>query len=585
MAVLEEAAARTRAAEEAEAAVARAEDALRDSAGAQKEAEARNDEAVSHHEHAERDHRGAEEAVRLAREKVETAALTERLRTARATTASMDDAVKRLEQEPVTAAEVDSLLSLEHHLAVAVAGAEAAATTLTLEGLRGQQTVTLNGDTLSLEAPGASTEHQVAHGAELIVGDVRLRVEPHPDAVRCAERRDDLQSQLQGRLRAVGCADVSEARERSAARERLGEEVEGLRRQLAAALDGLSLQELAAAVTERAGADVADERIDLDAFVAEATQCALRAQEARQASEATQRELTDRTRARLTVERTHALARAQYDVAETELARVRATLAEARARADDETVSQAVAEHREALTAARARLAQAEKALADVGADELEAALATAQSRLSQTRESLEQARAEFHDVKGRLEVTAAEGRHEARERAEQQLDDARRRYDSVERRARAARQLHTTLQRHRSQAHDWYAAPYARAIERLGAAVYGESFGVTVDSRLAITHRWLHGVRVPFEQLSGGAAEQLGILARLAVASLIDPDHCAPVVIDDALGFTDPERLQGLGRVFSSAGQEHAGQIIVLTCTPQRYDAVQGAHRVALGA
>ena len=45
------------------------------------------------------------------------------------------------------------------------------------------------------------------------------------------------------------------------------------------------------------------------------------------------------------------------------------------------------------------------------------------------------------------------------------------------------------------------------------------------------------------------------------------------PVVIDDALGFTDPDRLTKMGAVFDAVGGD--GQVIVLTCSPQRYASV----------
>jgi hypothetical protein len=37
------------------------------------------------------------------------------------------------------------------------------------------------------------------------------------------------------------------------------------------------------------------------------------------------------------------------------------------------------------------------------------------------------------------------------------------------------------------------------------------------------------------------------------------------------------------MSEVFDSLGAE--GQVIVLTCTPARYDGVQGAHRIDLSA
>lgn len=90
----------------------------------------------------------------------------------------------------------------------------------------------------------------------------------------------------------------------------------------------------------------------------------------------------------------------------------------------------------------------------------------------------------------------------------------------------------------------------------------------------------------VPFAELSGGAKEQLGILARLAVARLVDPTQGVPVVIDDALGYSDPERLERMGEVLgATAGPDADLQVILLTCTPGRYSAVPGARTVRLAA
>ena len=60
----------------------------------------------------------------------------------------------------------------------------------------------------------------------------------------------------------------------------------------------------------------------------------------------------------------------------------------------------------------------------------------------------------------------------------------------------------------------------------------------------MRIGSRTLSGRTVPYESLSGGAKEQLGIVARLAGAALVAKEDSVPVVIDDALGFTDADRL-----------------------------------------
>jgi uncharacterized protein YhaN len=127
------------------------------------------------------------------------------------------------------------------------------------------------------------------------------------------------------------------------------------------------------------------------------------------------------------------------------------------------------------------------------------------------------------------------------------------------------------------------YVEPFRTELQRLGRPVFGPSFEVELDSDLSIRSRTLEGRIVPYESLSGGAKEQLGILVRLAGAALVAKEDTVPVLIDDALGFTDPNRLAKMGEVFNMVGAH--GQLIVLTCTPTRYDGVEGAHRIELGA
>ena len=122
---------------------------------------------------------------------------------------------------------------------------------------------------------------------------------------------------------------------------------------------------------------------------------------------------------------------------------------------------------------------------------------------------------------------------------------------------------------------------PFGDAVCRLGRIVYGPSFDVEVDDDLTIRARVLDGLRVPYGALSTGAKEQLAILTRLACASIVDPEQGVPVVIDDALGYSDPEKLR---RVCAAVGRlgTHA-QVVLLTCTPGRYAAIPQAQVVRL--
>lgn len=174
------------------------------------------------------------------------------------------------------------------------------------------------------------------------------------------------------------------------------------------------------------------------------------------------------------------------------------------------------------------------------------------------------------------LDQHTSEGLFERAEAAESRARHTTRERESIQRRAHAAKLLRDTLGQARTAAQRRYAGPLSEHIEALGRVLYGPSFAVRLTDDLTIAERILDGTPLPFDQLSGGAKEQLSILARVATAMLVDPGQGVPLVIDDALGYTDPERLRAMGSVLALAGK-HC-QVIVLTCYPGRYEHVGGA-------
>ena len=174
------------------------------------------------------------------------------------------------------------------------------------------------------------------------------------------------------------------------------------------------------------------------------------------------------------------------------------------------------------------------------------------------------------------------------------QLDAERTRFDElevefrrIERQAAAANLLSTVFEIRRSAARARYATPLSEQLERLGRIVYGPTFAVILDTEsLRVTHRTLEGETLPYESLSAGAREQLAVLNRLACAQLVNRSEDArsrgaPVVIDDALGNSDPERRQALGAVLGVVGRD--AQVLILTCDPSRYEHVGSATVVRL--
>ncbi|MEH3129761.1 MAG: AAA family ATPase [Mycolicibacterium neoaurum] len=258
-------------------------------------------------------------------------------------------------------------------------------------------------------------------------------------------------------------------------------------------------------------------------------------------------------------------------------------LAVARMAATDEQLSlQAEADAEKANRAAE-ELSRLEGELAAAQPDAVAAELRSATAALELLLAERETAATALAEISAALKVYGSQGRRGALDAAEAEREHAHGEFLRVGRRARAAALLRTVMLRHRESARLRYVEPFRTEIERLGRLVFGPDFEVDIDTDLTIRSRTLAGTTVGYESLSGGAKEQMGIVARLACASLVAKEDTVPVVIDDALGFTDPDRLTKMAAVFDAVGGD--GQVIVLTCSPDRYAAIDDARLIELTA
>ncbi|QLL06191.1 AAA family ATPase [Mycobacterium vicinigordonae] len=268
--------------------------------------------------------------------------------------------------------------------------------------------------------------------------------------------------------------------------------------------------------------------------------------------------------------------RAELDAAVSRLAADRATVS-------DQALATTADAERQTAHAAELRVVELDRALADAAPDSIAAELAEATKAVDSLDKRHAEVVAALNEVSIELAVLSSEGRKGKLDAAQTELKHAASQHTRVGDRARAAQLLRSVMTRHRDTSRLRYVAPYRTELQRLGRPVFGSSFEVEVDSALRIVSRTLNGTTVPYESLSGGAKEQLGILARLAGAALVAKEDTVPVVVDDALGFTDPDRLAKMSEVFDTVGAH--GQVIVLTCSPTRYGGVTGAHRIDLSA
>jgi len=83
-------------------------------------------------------------------------------------------------------------------------------------------------------------------------------------------------------------------------------------------------------------------------------------------------------------------------------------------------------------------------------------------------------------------------------------------------------------------------------------------------------------GVLDDLDLLSGGTREQIAVLVRLAFAELLaQAGHAVPLILDDALVYTDDERLARVFKALARGAARH--QVIVLTCHQNAFGALGG--------
>jgi uncharacterized protein YhaN len=275
-------------------------------------------------------------------------------------------------------------------------------------------------------------------------------------------------------------------------------------------------------------------------------------------------------------------ARARSELAAERLAAGVEALEAARGVLDDEAVSAAEVEATAEVEAVLEELTAVQEQVDAAGADQVAGALADAlavATRLQGERDTLRDA---LRTTEGRLEQSGRDGLATRRDVAELELAAVRTEHESLRRRAEAARRVHETLSRHRAEAQTKYSEPLQTRIEALGRSVYGPSFRVWLDDDLAVAERELDGVRLRVDALSTGAQEQLAIITRLAISHLVSTgEGSVPVIFDDALGWSDKARLRDMGALLGRAGDH--GQIIILTCMPDRYEYVPRATFIKL--
>lgn len=155
-------------------------------------------------------------------------------------------------------------------------------------------------------------------------------------------------------------------------------------------------------------------------------------------------------------------------------------------------------------------------------------------------------------------------------------LAAARTRVAGYEKEVAVLQRLRTALETARGHARETYLLPVMNELRPLLGLLFDE-VSITFDAKTLLPHRILRrGQEEDVERLSGGMREQLSVLTRLAFARLLaKAGRSAPVILDDALVYSDDDRIEKMFDALHRQAREQ--QIIVFSCRQRAFQKLGG--------
>lgn len=518
------------------------------------------------------------ERVRVAATRAETARAAGELET---TLVAMMDALTRARDErtrlarlqaeaetlAVPPADLKKLRQLSESLRDVGVRLDAAATTLEFELLEGQL-LRLGDEDLK----GQSRRTVVSRTEIQIDGVGRIAVQPGgADIPTLTVQRDDISAELTTLLQRLAVSNLAEAEERAR---------QATQRQQDAKASQKVLEALASKGVDALEADLASRTVrgeELRAALADLPQPApgddglpdlatARAQ-AERAATALDAASTELNQARVVVGK----AQSDHATASQELAAAQATVNDAqraqRVVAARQSLSDALAQEATALQRVETTAAELKSVNLALLRQDVDRFARSAQ----QLEESHERLRQDIMRLEVDLETKGALGLEEQGAERQRELEAATRRADELDRRAAALDHLLGLLREKRLALARRLRAPLQKHLDYyLDILFPGARIEVADDlSPGAITRIGPRGQESGgFEELSVGTREQMGIVARLAYADLLqEAGRPTLLILDDALVNTDDDRLGQMKRVLYDAAQRH--QVLIFTCHP----------------
>ena len=226
------------------------------------------------------------------------------------------------------------------------------------------------------------------------------------------------------------------------------------------------------------------------------------------------------------------------------------------------------------------RLRQLQEQTRDTSLDELEKRMAGLRATVDQRAAALRERDLTLERLRERIQVVAGGGLDERLAGARRRCDELARECAKYRREVETLELLLRLLRDTEREAKERYVGPVVRRLRPYVEAMFPGA-DLVVDDAFRITAVARSGQPESLERLSEGTREQIAILARLAFAELLaDQGRPSMVVLDDALVFSDDQRIERMFEILTRAGAKL--QILVLTCRERVFRGLE-AHRLHL--
>lgn len=504
----------------------------------------------------------AEKAIEAADRLVE---LKQRLNTAEAARETGEQAEAELAQVQIPADAISELQDLDIAIAKIRAVREAASPTVAISYEPGRSaSVTLDGVPLTdgQERGYEGNVQLVAPG----IGTIMLRSN---GAALKSDQLEETEARRAVLLSSMGVVDLAAARERQIAAQKLEVQISETRVELRSlAPDGLPA--LRAAIAAITPADA--EQLEIKADPVATRQALDDAEQRRQLASQAVRE----------TEPLRENAEGAFVKAETELAALAAKMQQAVAvLGPAEQRENSASELRDRLIQLEVDLASAEENARKLRAqtpdlESLQASLKRQLSAEQAAETNIGQLRENIASLTAQIRTRSDEAVEEKWNETKEELASAQARVAAFEQQVAILQRLSAALDTARAEASDLYLKPIMAELKPLLGLLFDDA-SITFDDKTLLPHKIMrNGQEEDVDRLSGGMREQLSVLTRLAFARLLSRDgRPAPVILDDALVYSDDDRIE---KMFDALHRQSSDQqIIIFSCRQRAFAQLGG--------